>query len=89
MPGVDLAQIELRSHVLWRIFLVDGRGRRPAEHVLVREFESLERDREILVVEILVPQFPQLILSQFLVSNARMLWVPLFGVPGLRPPSFA
>ena len=69
MLRADLAQIEVRSRVLRRIFLVDRRGRRPTEHVLVREFERFEGDREILVVEIFVPQFPQFIMGQFLVEQ--------------------
>ena len=42
MPRVDRAQVELRSLVLRRVFLIDRRGRWPPELVLVRKFEGLE-----------------------------------------------
>ena len=70
MPRDDLAKIELRTRLLRGIFLIDRRGGCPAEDVLVREFECFESDREILVVEILVPQFPQFILGQFRVEQS-------------------
>jgi len=70
MPRHDFAQIELRTRVLRRVFLIERRRCRPPEHVLVREFKRLESDREVLAVQVLVPQFPQLILRQFRVEQS-------------------
>ena len=56
--------------MLRRVFFVDRRSCRPPKHVLVRELKRLEGNRKILVVEILVPQFPQFILGQFRVEQS-------------------
>ena len=70
MPRDDLAKIELRTRLLRGVFLIEWLRRWSPKHVLVRELKRLEGNRKILVVEILVPQFPQFILGQFRVEQS-------------------